>query len=461
MLHTIAALALASPLFGDLLLEDTRLATMPEGITLEGEPTVDPNGDPYQVVHRIVWSPDGRRVAYVGIKDEATHPVIGDEVLDAYHYISAPEFSADGEHVLFRVGNRETKSRELWSLLYDGAELGGEDWISEPRLSPDGLAIAYWIQPGARVTSSGPYNRGAQVFCLTERKGTKWKTIKSDKFDDAGSLNRPVFSPDGKVVATSCKDGLVWSVLRVTRGKKKPKTDGEFFSPWVDLALSSGGKHWAATVRTLEDLMSGGNPRNPGRGAGYHIQFDGKTVGRHYDASGGPVFSPKGDKLAYKVQRGNHYGIGYDDRDDVEPEYDFVYRPVFDPKGKTIAYVAASGAQPEPYWSVTSMAEYSLKGGTRFVVRESLSKRKPDRGAEWLEIRDLAFSPDGEHLAYAARDAEGWRIVRDEAPGPLHKEVGAPQFSEDSAVLVHGARDGAEIWWRAWAADSEPAPDSE
>jgi len=461
MLISLAPLLLALPTPGDLLLEDTRLATLPEGVALEGEPITDPNGDPYQVVHRVVWSPDGRRVAYVGIKGEATHPVIGDEVLDDYHYISAPEFSADGEHVLFRVGNRKTKSRELWALLYDGEEVGGEDWIGEPRLSPDGLAIAYWIQPGARVTSSGPYNRGAQIFCLSERKGSKWKTSKSPKYDDASSLNRPVFSADGKVVATSCMDGSEWSILRFTRGKKKPKAEGQFFSPWVDLALSPDGKRWAATVHTFEDLMAGGNPRSPGGGANYRIQFDGKTVGRHYDAAGGPVFSPKGDKLAYKVKRGNRYGIGYDDRDDVEPSYDFVYRPVFEPKGKGIAYVAASGVSPEPYWSVTSMGEYNLKGGTRFVVRESLSRRKPAQGTEWLEIKDLVFSPDGEHLAYAARDAEGWQVVLDEVAGPRHDEVGAPRFSEDSATLVHGARDGAEIWWRVWAADSEPAPDSE
>ena len=92
----------------------------------------------------------------------------------------------------------------------------------------------------------------------------------------------------------------------------------------------------------------------------------------------------------------------------------------------------------------------SEQGGERFVLLEDVDRREPVKGPAWLEIRDLTFSPDGEHLAYAARSADGWQVVLDHEAGPVHDEVGSPRFGNDPTFLGYGSRDGAELWWRVW-----------
>jgi hypothetical protein len=65
------------------------------------------------------------------------------------------------------------------------------------------------------------------------------------------------------------------------------------------------------------------------------------------------------------------------------------------------------------------------------------------------ECRDLLFSPDSAHLAYAARIGASWCMTLDGAPvGPPCTEVTAvtAAFSPDSAHLAYPARIGSS-WW--------------
>jgi len=164
-----------------------------------------------------------------------------------------------------------------------------------------------------------------------------------------------------------------------------------------------------------------------------------------------PVFAPEGASLAYKVQQGERFAIGLDGAE-VSPRYEFVFTPVFSADATKIAYVASSGATPDLRFGVGPQAENSVlhQGGERFVVLEEVRQREPAQGPAWLEIRDLTFSPDGEHLAYAARSAEGWQVVLDHEAGALHDDVGRPRFDEQSNLLGYGSRDERELWWRIW-----------
>jgi hypothetical protein len=63
-------------------------------------------------------------------------------------------------------------------------------------------------------------------------------------------------------------------------------------------------------------------------------------------------------------------------------------------------------------------------------------------------VRDLVWDARGERLAYAARDASGWRIVCGETKSEAHKDVGAPVFSADGHTLGFGSRARDELWWR-------------
>ena len=448
MLDLLSCLLLTTPPVGDLLLEETLLATIPDGISLEGPRMTDPNGNPHQVVHRPVWSPDGRRVAFVGQGAEGAHPVIGEEVGEHYDYVNAPVFSEDGEHVVFRVGSRTSKKKESWSVLYDGEEIDDEDWIGAVSIAPDGEALAYWTQPGAKIEASGAYDRGDQVLMMLERSGKKWKQRKSSKFRDARSLVAPVFSAEGDDVLSVCMDGGSWCAVTFERGKKKAKTHGEFFFCGNDMAMSADGKSWAITAMpegAFTSLGPGGSPAEA-------VFQDGEPLAGDYEASGCPVFVPDGNEIAYKIQLEGKFGIGFDGEEEVEPQFDFVQAPVFDPDGAHIAFVAVDGSESRDAHPVSRVAESNVTGGRRSVVRKQLGEPELVRGAEWLEVDRIVFSPDSEQLAYAARSSAGWQVVLDEVPGPIHDEVGRLRFSEDSGQLVYGSRDDRELWWRVWRA---------
>jgi hypothetical protein len=76
------------------------------------------------------------------------------------------------------------------------------------------------------------------------------------------------------------------------------------------------------------------------------------------------------------------------------------------------------------------------------------------RGTRWHVLRDLApgpgfhgvaaptFDAGGVHLAYAAEDAAGWRLVVDGVAGPVHAEIAEPiTFSENGARVGYVAVD--------------------
>src|SRR5262245_29068894 len=173
-------------------LEERLIARVPESLALEGKPVRSPDGVLVPVVHRVVWSPDGATVGYVGLEGKVPHPVIGDGVMKAYDYASGPEFSRDGAHAAFRVGKRTGKDKERWWVLLDGKETGAEDWIGGLAIAPDGKSYAAWTQPGAKLDSTGAYGQGPQVLVTPWKRGAKW--------EDADSLVDPRFAPDGSFV---------------------------------------------------------------------------------------------------------------------------------------------------------------------------------------------------------------------------------------------------------------------
>jgi len=96
--------------------------------------------------------------------------------------------------------------------------------------------------------------------------------------------------------------------------------------------------------------------------------------------------------------------------------------------------ISASGGR------VAFVAKHPSDPKARCVVADGQA------GPQFGDIRSLAFSPDGGHLAYEAQVGRGrWVMVRDDEPGAIYKEIGYPVWSPDGqrlAYLVRASRFG-------------------
>jgi hypothetical protein len=421
-------------------LDERRMAVMPEGMGLEEPPIRAPDGREWKQVHSVAWSSDGSTVAYVGVKGGMLYPVIGETIHGSYHYVSGPTLSRAGDLVAFRVGMRTGKETESWWLQLNGETMEKEDWIGEVAVSADGLHVAFWKQPGAKVTAEGPYSRGKQVLVVGTRRGDKWHFEESGKWEDASSLEPPLFSADGAVVASRVSKGSSWFVLTLV-GKKEtviPKGGLTFLH---DHALSPDGKRIAFSTGDGPITVPGAERRG-------RVVVGKEAFGAGYDDVGLPAFSLDSAHVVFKFLKGGRMGLAVDDERIPEGSCTFVHKPVFSPDGKQMAFVTNDGGEVEPGFRLVPTGEYSLEGGVDSLRTRRLGAASTTLVATHVQIRDPVFSEDGRLLAYRASDETGWRIRAGDAQTEAFDEVGPPRFSKDGKHVAFGARSGRELWWR-------------
>ncbi|MEV2273144.1 nSTAND1 domain-containing NTPase [Nonomuraea africana] len=371
-----------------------------------------------QQVFELVWSPDGRTVAVDDGSNAQLWAVDGGRLTDlgvAFAQLSPTEFSPDGR---FLIGVRD-EMNEVWSVA-DGTRV-----LDEPvsAISPDGR-LAMVIPAEADELTTTPLTLGigassgrrVELWDLEKRKPLRAPWLPETATDG-------VFSPDGKRLAVSTKDGI--RLFDISSGKEALRPllpasghvefslDGRFL---VGTQAEGRVTLWRADDGTM--LMSSPIPPDI-EGPDARISPDARVlrvIGQFGTvnvldispytrpevlAPGGDerLFSPDGrflvttnlregrpevriwDVAARKPVSGP---LPVDDLPEEDPT-ETAYSPVFSPDGRTLALTHPLSPMVT-LWDVTNGRSIGA-----FRIRSQ----------EAAGVMSLTFSPDGRTVAFA------------------------------------------------------------
>lgn len=134
---------------------------------------------------KIVFSPDSKRVAYIASNLTLRRLYVDGQAVSEpahVHHVMSPVFSRDSKHVayLIKVGNEH-------AVVVNGRELYHHEFIwNEPVFSPDGRHLAYWV---CEKNTDG-------VLILDGKELRRYSLTNNYLLHDI------VFSPDSKRIAT-------------------------------------------------------------------------------------------------------------------------------------------------------------------------------------------------------------------------------------------------------------------
>lgn len=304
-----------------------------------------------EVWSSIFFSHDGERYAYSAKKDDQMFMVVDGSEYGPYKALSDPIISSGGQHMLYTMveeGNDQY-------VVVDGVvqDLMG----SHPIVSPDGSRWAY---------SFGSMYTGSPCYVVLDGE-----VIDLGK-DESNRVAQMVFSPMGSRFAYDLVPGgeAYGDHIVVVDG-----VSGEsYHDPGVGTIVFSPDESTVAYWAKAED-------------GGFTMVVNGEE-GEIYNKIGDPIISPDGSHVAYSVEESDGMFVVLDGTEGNK--YGSIWDLTFSLDGR-LAY-AASDTREE--------------GVVHLVVVDGQEDQTYRTNWHFQGIRsNLAFSPDGEHIAYLANDA--------------------------------------------------------
>ncbi|MGD9979687.1 MAG: TIR domain-containing protein [Hyphomonadaceae bacterium] len=250
-------------------------------------------------------------------------------------------------------------------------------------------------------------------------------------FEHGGPIVALAFAPDGQTLATAGEDGVVrfWSVETSAPAaaplRLPGRGSGVVFSPdgqhLIAMSFGAGSAGGEATLWA----RNGAEWRRAGR----PLRHEGAIMTAAFAADGASLLTAALDATA------RVWDIGADIAAPVSFRHgsDYVVVLAFSPDGATLASGGDDGALK--LWDIASHREIELR----------MQHEGP--------IYDMAFAPDGRHVATAGLDnVRMWDVATGElafAPITPPAPALAVAFSPDGAELMTGDDSGAVILWDA------------
>jgi Tol biopolymer transport system component len=347
----------------------------------------------------FLFSPDGKRCAYVGKKSDQLTVVVDDQPIPGGLQVKNFHFSPDGAHYAFTT---IAANNDPWFEVFDGKPQS-QAYVSEPlepMFSSDGKHFAY---------------HGTVKF--TPQKFGDLLMMDGQPQTSFGKVREFQFSADGKHWAFIGDDAAYVKDPNHPTEKSHLIVDGTekaSFPRMSHLILSPDGTH-VAMIFGRDQLTD------------YTAWLDGKTWDFTYTSSAWiqPAMTDDGSKLAYlQWKMGGKKAVVVNGKAGLE--YNDINNVHF-------------SADNHLYYTATMAGGNGL---SMFVVRdEDEFGPYPSTPNAGDMPRIPVFSPDRKHIAYAAGDAKMPFVVRDGKNEKSYQMLfGTLTYSPDSQHLAYLAK---------------------
>ncbi|MDY0362518.1 MAG: hypothetical protein RBR08_13775 [Desulforegulaceae bacterium] len=244
---------------------------------------------PFRNVNELKFSPDSSKLGFIAFKDNGWQVFVNEKGSKEYKNAMILKFSSKGDFACV-VQNDDDKL----ILLENFKEHEPYKTIGEPWFNPEGTILSY------------PANTGKYWQMVVNEK-------KEFKFDSLGPV---AYSDEGNSYGyTGIKDN---KPIIVINGKKEKEYDSSGL-----IKFSTDGKHYAYRAFSKEK--------------GWFVVWDKKEGNAYFDVKQ-PIFSPVKNEIAYMAFNGKSVVMV---KNHVEgKEYKSIGLPKFSPKGNHLAYYA-------------------------------------------------------------------------------------------------------------------------
>jgi WD40 repeat protein/DNA-binding SARP family transcriptional activator/tRNA A-37 threonylcarbamoyl transferase component Bud32 len=421
-------------------------------------------------VNDVAFSPDGSRLASTGedgklnVWDPSTGRLVSS--LAATGSASGPSFSADGSLVAAAWGAPANQVRVLDLSTGRVASTVSVPQAIDTALSPDGkrVAVARWW-PEGELGAVFDINTGEEEFALAgpnccaspSSRGVAWSpdgrlvavssegtarlwdaetgTLRYRLLSHSGSILGVAWSPDSSLLVTSSSDGTakVWKIGSDGVRERWSLSAQETKSGIVGVAFSPDGTRVMAGAASISAVLV------------WDMGPTGDAEWANLPAPGDPAaeFMPDGRRVVTSSWEGRAERRGYGRAVTI---WDLQTRRELRTIGPATDYFRFLSFDVSPDGSSIALGGWSKRnccGGASAVrVSDTSTGEELWRIGHDRDVNEVAFSPDGEHLATA--DWEGTAKIVDRS-GRVIRVLGGPQddfnfsdiaFSSDGQLVA-------------------------